>query len=120
MIDEIKVPLAYAVVTWVPSSAGGRTAGPPTVPVYAATVVFIHGNDAEIQPEWPLGADQLSILVQKTTEYPGGAWLCKIDFLARELAMPMMRPGVALLVMEGPKVVGTAIITAVAEHEESS
>lgn len=88
--------------------------------VYAATSVFVHGGDADVQPGWPARADHLSILGQVTEMLPGGAWLCKIDFLARDLAAPSVRPGVVLLIMEGPKVVATAVITAVAEPEEDS
>jgi hypothetical protein len=112
MIEDIREPLAHAVVTWVAPETGGRRSGPPSAPVYAATSVFVHGGDAEVQPGWPLGADQLSILVQMTETLPGGAWLCKIDFLARDIAAPMVRPGVVLLIMEGPKVVATAVVTA--------
>lgn len=56
--------------------------------------------------------DELSILIQRTETLPGGAWVCRIDFLARDLAAPLVRPGVVMLIMEGPKVVGTAMITA--------
>lgn len=115
MIDDIKEPLAQAVVTWVAPEMGGRRSGPPSGPVYAATSVFMHEGDAEVQADWPLGADQLSILVQMTETLPGGAWLCKIDFLARDLAAPLVRPGVVLLIMEGPKVVATAVVAVVAE-----
>jgi len=112
MIEDIKEPLARAVVTWVAPEMGGRSSGPPSGPVYAATSVFVHGGDAEVQPGWPAGADQLSILVQKAETLPGGAWLCKVDFLARDLAVPLVRPGAVLLIMEGPKVVATAVVTA--------
>jgi hypothetical protein len=114
MIEDISEPLAHAVVMWVPPEMGGRKSGPPTAPVYAATSIFVHGGDAEVQPEWPLqAADELSILIQMTATLPGGAWLCRIDFLARDLALPLVHPGAVLLIMEGPKVVGTAVITAV-------
>jgi hypothetical protein len=118
MIKDIKEPLAHAVVTWVTPEMGGRRSGPPSRPVYAATSVFVRGGDAEVQPGWPTRADQLSILVQMTETLPGGAWLCKIDFLARDLAAPLVRPGAVLLIMEGPKVVATAVVTAVAELGE--
>ncbi len=115
MIEEITEPVANAVVTWVTPEMGGRSSGPPSGPVYAATSVFVHGGDAEVQPGWPVGADQLSILLQATDTLPGGAWLCKIDFLARDLARPFIHPGAVLLVMEGPRVVATAVITAVVD-----
>jgi hypothetical protein len=118
MIDDIEEPLAHAVVTWVSAEMGGRRSGPPAARVYAATSVFVQGGDAEVQPGWPLGADQFSILIQVTETLPGGAWVCKIDFLARDLVVPLVRPGVVLLIMEGPKVVATAVVTAAAEFEE--
>jgi hypothetical protein len=113
VIEDLKEPLAHAVVTWVSPEMGGRRSGPPSGALYAATSVFVRGGDAEVQPGWPLGADQFSVLVQMTETLPGGAWLCKVDFLARDLAAPLVRPGVVLLIMEGPKVVATAVITAV-------
>src|ERR1700743_1087483 len=115
MIEEIKEPLAHAVVTWVAPEMGGRRSGPPSAPVYAATSVFVRGGDAEVQPGWPAGADQLSILVQRAETLPGGAWRCEIDFLARDLAAPLARPGAVLLIMEGPKVAAPAVVTAAAE-----
>lgn len=121
MIEEITEPVANAVVTWVTPEMGGRSSGPPpSGPVYAATSVFVHGGDAEVQPGWPVGADQLSILVQATDTLPGGAWLCKVDFLARDLVRPCIHPGTAMLVMEGPRVVATAVITAVVDPERES
>jgi hypothetical protein len=115
MIEDIKEPLAYAVVTWVTPEMGGRSSGPPSGQVYAATSVFVHGGDAEVQPGWPVGADQLSVLLQETETLPGGAWVCKIDFLARDLAAPLVCPGAVLLIMEGLKVVATAVVVAMAE-----
>lgn len=117
MIDDITQPIAHAVVAWVPSDMGGRSSGPPTAPVYAATAVFVHGGDEQIQPGWPAGANQISVLLQETGKLPGGARLCKLDFLARDLAQPFLRPGGTLLIMEGPKVVATAVITDVVAQD---
>ena len=117
MIAEISEPVAHAVVTWVPSEMGGRSSGPPGGPVYAATSVFVHGGDSEVQPGWPAGADHLSVLLQETGTLPGGARLCKIDFLARDLAQPFVHPGAVLLIMEGPRVVATAVISDVLDPE---
>jgi hypothetical protein len=41
--------------------------------------------------------------------------LCKIDFLARDLARLFIHPGAVLLVMKGPRAVATAVITAVVD-----
>lgn len=119
VIEDIKEPLAHAAVSWVSAEMGGRRSGPPSAPVYTATSVFVQGGDAEIQPGWPAEADRFSILVQMTETLPGGVWLCKIDFLARDLVAPLVRPGTVLLIMEGPKVVGTAVVTAAAGPEKA-
>jgi hypothetical protein len=113
MIEDIADPVAQAVVTWVTAEMGGRASGPPVGPVYAATSVVVHGADAEVLPGWPATADQLSILLQEVESLPSGARICKVDFLARDLAGPFVRPGAILLIMEGPKVVATAVISEV-------
>ena len=115
MINRIAEPMAYADVRWVPPEAGGRRSGPPTAKVYAATASFVMGDDAEVHPGWPSGAQHLSILLQKANEMPGGPDRYKVDFLARELAWPLIHPGAELLVMEGPKIVANAEITDVAD-----
>ena len=113
MIKDITSPLAQAVVCWVTPDMGGRRSGPPAAPVYAATTVPVPEDDDGPQPGWPIGENQTSILIQRTATLPGGAWLCKIDFLARDIAELFVRPGAAMLVMEGPKVVATAVVTTV-------
>lgn len=111
MIQDIADPVALAVVTWVTPAMGGRASGPPAGPVYAATAVVVHGADAEVLPGWPATANQLSILLQEVGSLPGGARICKVDFLARDLAMPFVRAGAILLIMEGPKAVATAVVS---------
>jgi hypothetical protein len=117
MIEEISAPVAHAVVMWVPAADGGRRSGPPTARVYAATCIFVMGGDREVLPGWPTGAEHLSILLEEVETLPGGARLCKVDFLARDLARPYIHPGQPLLVMEGPKVVASAVIKDVAEED---
>lgn len=107
MIEDITEPLAYALVSWVPAE-GGRRSGPPIAPVYVATCVFPLGGEAEVHPGWPGTAEQLSILVQQVEIEPDGRHLCKLDFLARDLARPFLMPDAELLILEGPKVVATA------------
>jgi hypothetical protein len=77
-MENIRDPLVHAKVMWVTVGMGGRSSGPPSAPVYTATSVLVHGGDAAVHPGWPLGADQLSILVQMTATLPDGAWLCKL------------------------------------------
>lgn len=119
MIEDVAEPIAYAVVRWVPAEDGGRRSGPPTAPVYAATCVFPLGGEAEVQPGWPGSAEQLSILVQQVAIETADQRLCKIDFLARDLARPFLKSGAELLILEGPKVVATASIRDVLADSES-
>jgi hypothetical protein len=73
LMDGLEKPFAHAVATWVSAEMGGRKSGPPTGPVYAATCVFVHGGDAEVQPDWPAQGEHFSILMQPTEILPGGA-----------------------------------------------
>jgi hypothetical protein len=73
------------------------------------------GDDAEVQPGWPSGAQHLSILLQRVSELAGESGTYKVDFLARELAWPLIHPGAELLIMEGPRIVANARITHVAD-----
>jgi hypothetical protein len=119
MIEKIEDPVAYAIVVWVSPDMGGRRSGPPSGPVYAATSVFVQDGDSQVHPEWPFGVDQMSILIEQSSVLPGGAWRCKIDFLARDLAEPLIHPGAVMLIMEGPKVVATAVITSVTDRQDA-
>lgn len=110
MIEHIERPAANVTVVWLPASEGGRASGPPTVPVYAANCAFPLGNDVEVMPGWPATAEKFSLLLQKIDERPDGIWFCNVGFLAPDLVAPYLSPGASMLVMEGPKVVGTATI----------
>lgn len=109
MIDSLQNRIATARVTWLPASEGGRASGPPTASVYAANCAFPLGGEREILPGWPAAAVKFSVLIQKVGEDPDG-WLCDLDFFAPELVVPYLAPGAPMLVMEGPKVVGEAVI----------
>lgn len=117
MMEKIEKPVAEAMVRWRTADEGGRRSGPPTAPVYMATAVFVQGGDREVEPGWPASADQLSILLQKTEELDERRWRCVVGFLAPELARPNLRPGVELLVLEGPRVVASAQVDAVIEQD---
>lgn len=112
MIDHIEAPVARATVRWTPPADGGRRTGPPTAPVYAAACVFPLGGDDEVLPGWPAPAECFSVLLEargavaETGEYDVG-------FLAPELAAPFVEVGASMLVMEGPKVVATAVVDVV-------
>jgi hypothetical protein len=110
MIENLDTPAALALVRWLTPEQGGRASGPPTVPVYAANCSFPLGGEAETVPGWPATAEKFSLLLQKIEVAEGGAWLCKIDFLARDLVVDHLVPRSPMLVMEGPKVVGHATI----------
>jgi hypothetical protein len=70
-----------------------------------ATAVFVHGEEENVQPGWPALADQLSILLQEIDSLGATRRRCLVGFLAPELARPYIRPGVDLLVLEGPRTV---------------
>ncbi|MBC9723670.1 hypothetical protein [Streptomyces sp. TRM68367] len=116
MMEKVEKPVAEAVVRWRTPDEGGRHSGPPTAPVYMATAVFVQGDDSEVQPGWPASADQLSILLQKTGQLDERRWRYLVGFLAPELARPHLKPGAELLVLEGPRVVGSAQLSAVIEQ----
>ncbi|MEW2581923.1 hypothetical protein [Streptomyces virginiae] len=68
---------------------------------YAATAVFVRGEDEELQPGRPPSADHLSVLLEETSVREDGPRVCKVDFLVRDLATPHLVPGGEILVMEG-------------------
>lgn len=111
-VDTISDPVAEAVVVWRTAEEGGRRSGPPTVPVYLASSVFVLGNDSEVQPGWPWTADpMLSIWIERIALDDDGSWLCKVDYPVREIATPYVIPGTKFLIMEGPTVVATGRFT---------
>jgi len=105
MMEKIESPVAEGVAVWRTHAEGGRRSGPPTAPVYMATAVFVQGREKEIQPGWPASADQLSILLQETERLDDDHRRCLVGFLVPELALPHLRPGAELLVLEGPRTV---------------
>lgn len=116
MIDNISSPAAWADVRWRSAADGGRKSGPPTAPVYAANCTFPLGSESDMVPGWPATAEKYSLLLQKLSENADGAWHCALDFLARDLVAGLITPGAEVLVMEGPRVVGDAIVTAIDTH----
>lgn len=115
MMRAIDDPVAIADVTWLSPEEGGRKSGPPTAQVYAATCVFPLGDDATVVPGWPAAGDALSILLQQVDTDSTGVAVCKVDFLARDLARPFLVSGAPLLIMEGPAVVARATIREVTD-----
>lgn len=117
--DKTENPVACAEVRWRTAGEGGRRSGPPTVPVYMATAVFVLGDESEVQPGWPASADQISILLEKTGERADGTWSCTVGFLVPDLAWPHLHPTAELLVLEGPRTVAVARITEVFAQDNS-
>ncbi|MFD8914762.1 hypothetical protein [Streptomyces sp. NPDC059575] len=118
-MDEIENAVASAVVYWRTADEGGRRSGPPMALVYMATAVFALSDESKVQPGWPASADQLSILLQKTSEFDDGRWSCAVGFLVPDLARPHLHPGAELLVLEGPRTVAVAHITEVFDPEKN-
>ncbi len=116
-LEKIESPVAEGVVVWRTHAEGGRRSGPPTAPVYMATAVFVQGGEAEIQPDWPVSADQLSILLQETERLDDDHRRCLVGFLVPELALAHLHPGTELLVLEGPRTVAQLRIESVLGQE---
>lgn len=91
--------------------------GPPTAPVYLATAVFVQGDEGEVQPDWPVSATQLSILLQEIERLAEDRRYRLVGFLVAELALPHLRPGAELLVLEGPRTVARVWIETVHGQE---
>jgi hypothetical protein len=116
-MEKIERPMAEGVVVWRTHKEGGRRSGPPAAPVYMATAVFVQGGEEEVQPGWPASADQLSILLQETEWLDDDRQHCLVGFLVPELALPHIRQGAELLVLEGPRTVARVRIETVLGQE---
>jgi hypothetical protein len=116
-MEKIESPVAEGVVLWRTRDEGGRRSGPPTAPVYMATAVFVQGGEEEVQPGWPSSADQLSIMLQETERLDDDHRRCLVGFLVPGLALPHLRTGAELLVLEGPRTVARVQIETVLGQE---
>ena len=81
----------------------------------AAQCAFPLGGEAELVPGWPATAELYSLLLQKLTERAWDTWRCALDFFAHDLVSNFVTVAARMLIMEGPKVVGEAVITEVDE-----
>lgn len=114
MAREVSDPVGQAVVRWRSTAQGGRHSGPPSGPVYTPTAVFVLGGEEEVQPGWPASADPyVSVIVELIRLFEDGSWLCKIDFLARDIAAPYVHAGGRFLLMEGARPVADGEFTEV-------
>jgi hypothetical protein len=91
--------------------------GLPTTRTSCSTplTIFPLGGDREVHPHWPRGAEHFSILLEEVERLPDNARVCKVGFLAPDLAQPFVHPGADVLVMEGPRIVGNAVIREVCD-----
>ncbi|WIM95170.1 hypothetical protein ACTOB_007244 [Actinoplanes oblitus] len=101
MIDRIEEPAAVVSVRWLSAAEGGRRSGPPSAPVYAATCAFLAGDGT---------SEVLSILMEQFGPEDGGERRARIGFLAPEIAAPYLTVGRRILIQEGARVVGHALI----------
>lgn len=109
-LDE---PLALAHVSWRSPGDGGRVAGPPPGPFFAATAVFVRGDDEQVVPDWPAGGEHFSVMLDYIDEVEDGEVDVKVDFIARHLVADLVHPDARFLVMEGRRPVAEACITKV-------
>lgn len=104
MITTIDDPLATAWLRWLTPEQGGRRTGPPAGPVYLATCVR-EADAMRADARTVTAAEELlSIVIERVGQAGADEWTCRIDFLARRLAGPVLA-GRSLVVTEGPRVV---------------
>lgn len=113
MTRKLEHPVAMARVRWRSAEEGGRRTGPPPGPFFAATAVFVHGDDDQVIPDWPAGGEHFSMMLDYVGDVADGEAEAKVDFIARELVAGHLRPGARFLVMEGRRPVAEAVISEV-------
>ena len=101
-IRRLDVVMAYIDVEWESDDVASRMALPHG-DVRAVNCAFFAGDDASAE-------HYMSILLERTTDNEPGRKAVRygVDFIARELAYPYLEPGVELLIMTGPTVLGRA------------
>lgn len=107
--------LAIAKLHWLDAAHGGRKK-PPVGSLYAATGKFASDQDQlfsivlrfltanPAQPDFPVNSD-VSVQLNQA----------ELGFLAPELVLDKLAPGVKLLITEGPKTVAECEIMSVAQ-----
>lgn len=113
MTRRIDDPVALAHVWWRTPEDGGRRTGPPPGPFFAATAVFVHGEDEQVIPDWPAAGEHFSVMLEYVGDVVGNEVNAKIDFIARDLVGDGLRPNARFLVMEGSRPVAEARVTEV-------
>jgi hypothetical protein len=96
-------PLARVMLRWLSPEKGGRRSVPPG-PIFAATARF--QGQLDEQP------GDLSIVIRYRGSVPafGVDFDAEIGFLAPELAMSWLVPGVQFTVMEGSRSVAEGVV----------
>jgi hypothetical protein len=113
-------PMAKVHIRWRTPGEEGRRGGPPPGPQYAATAVFVAGDDAEVQPDWPASGQHLSVKLQYVSPLQGYEVNAVAEFLAPDLVRDQLRRGAIFLIMEGPRAVGEATVVALLDAKEGS
>ena len=109
-------PIARGLLRWRPPAEGGRPTGRPGGEQYASSAVLVLGDGAEVLPGWPDTAERFSIGFNLLPA-PQSEWeLVEFDFLARDLVLGKLSPGVEILITEGWKIVADLQVTEVLEN----
>jgi hypothetical protein len=120
MNSSIPEPMAEVHIRWRSPSEGGRRSGPPPGPEYAATAVFMYGDDTETQPNWPASGEHFSVRMEYASPLKGSEVTAVVDFLAPDLVQGQLREGARFLIMEGPRAVGEATVISLLRSERNS
>lgn len=114
---RIDKPMALASVRWLSESEGGRHSKPPG-PSYASTAVFVLGGDTELIPGWPAEGEHFSVLLDFGEEGAASNDETKVEFMSWSLVADYLHPGATFLVMEGPRAVAEAHVTATFDDQQ--
>jgi hypothetical protein len=102
MKDSDFKPVARARLRWLSYEEGGRRPVPPG-PIFAATARF---------DEQPTTTPEISIVLRFRGPAPisSAEFNAEVGFLAPELVLDRLAPGVRFTVMEGPRPVAEGVI----------
>lgn len=110
----VEDPVAEAVVVWRSVEQGGRQGGPPELSFFTPLAAFVFDGAEWMRPGLPANeVPTVNALVQRVQRYDDGSWLCRIDFLDREVAAPYLRPGRTFRLVEGTRHVADGEFTEV-------
>jgi hypothetical protein len=104
--------MATALVRWFTEAEGGRPDLPPG-PTYAATAVFIHGDDAQVIPDWPANGEHFSVLLDFDFIDAQRECQAATEFMTWSLVEDQLRARSPFLIMEGGRPVAEGRIIAI-------